>query len=326
MRPADLHVLPRFCDGWSYLYVEHCRIDQDQQAVAIHDARGKVAVPCANLALLMLGPGVSITHAAVRNLADHGCLLAWCGEHGIRFYALGLGETRSAANLLHQARLWASPRLRMQVVRRLYQMRFTETLSPNLPLRTIRGMEGIRVRRCYEEAARQTGVAWSGRNYRRDDWTRADPINRALSAANSCLYGICHAAILSAGFSPALGFIHTGTMLAFVYDIADLYKTEITIPLAFRITAEGESSIERRVRLACRDYFRRSRLLARIVPDIQRALGLADTAASEREAVFDSSAPEPVRLWDPQCDQLPGGTQWAEENSPEDVPHDRPDS
>lgn len=321
MRLRDLHVLPKFRDGWSYLYVEHCRIDQDQQAVALHDADGKVAVPCANLAVLMIGPGVSITHAAVKNLADHGCLVAWCGEEGIRFYALGLGETRSAANLLHQARLWASRRLRMQVVRRLYQMRFTEPLAPDLSLRRIRGLEGIRVRRCYEEAARATGVAWSGRNYRRDDWMRADPVNRALSTANSCLYGICHAAIVSAGFSPALGFIHTGTMLAFVYDVADLYKTEITIPLAFRAAAESDSGVERRVRLACRDRFRESRLLARIVPDIQRALGLAPSAEVEQSEIFDGEVPEPVHLWDPERGQVAGGRLWTDQ-LPEEEPSD----
>ncbi len=107
MRIQDLHVLPKFADGWSYLYAEHCRIDQEARAIAIHDEAGKVPVPCANLALLMLGPGVSITHAAVSVLADHGCLVAWSGEQGVRFYAVGMGETRSAGNFLHQVRMWA---------------------------------------------------------------------------------------------------------------------------------------------------------------------------------------------------------------------------
>ena len=126
----DLHVLPKFSDGWSYLYVEHCRVDQEDRAIAVHDASGKVPVPCANLALLMLGPGVSITHAAISVLADHGCLVAWCGEEGVRFYALGMGETRSAANFLHQARVWAHTGYRMEVVRRMYQLRFSEKFDP----------------------------------------------------------------------------------------------------------------------------------------------------------------------------------------------------
>ena len=234
MRIQDLHVLPKFSDGWSYLYLEHCKVDQEDRAIAFHDEAGKTPVPCANLALLMLGPGVSITHAAITVLADHGCLVAWCGEEGVRFYATGMGETRSAANFLHQARVWAHEGFRMEVVRRLYQLRFSEKFDAALSLQQIRGMEGVRVREAYAKAAQEAGVTWSGRSYKRDEWSKADPANRALSAANSCLYGICHAAIVSAGFSPGLGFIHTGKMLSFVYDIADLYKTEIKLPFRLR--------------------------------------------------------------------------------------------
>lgn len=307
MRVRDLHVLPKLSDGWTYLYVEHCRIDQEAKAVAIHDQRGKVPVPCANLALLMLGPGVSITHAAVAVLADHGCLVTWCGESGVRFYAVGMGETRSAERLLHQARLWADEDLRMQVVRRLYQLRFEDPFRPDLTLKQIRGMEGARVRDAYGRAARETGVPWSGRSYRRESWGSSDPVNRALSAANSCLYGICHAAIVSAGFSPALGFIHTGKMLSFVYDIADLYKADITIPAAFRAAAEGEEELERRVRLACRDHFVETRLLSRIIPDVRYTLMLSENAPWEALEVYDQDAAAPGPLWDPDGVQVEGG-------------------
>jgi CRISPR-associated protein Cas1 len=307
MRTQDLHVLPKFRDGWSYLYVEHCRIDQDARAVAIHDAAGKVPVPCANLALLMLGPGVSITHAAVSVLADHGCLVAWCGEEGVRFYAVGMGETRSASNLLHQARMWACEELRIQVVCRLYQLRFSEKLDPALTLRQIRGMEGIRVREAYAKAARETGVPWAGRGYRPDKWSNADPVNRALSTANSCLYGICHAGVVSGGFSSALGFIHTGKMLSFVYDVADLYKTEVTIPAAFRAVAEAKGELERRVRLACRDMFVSTRLLQRIIPDIQMALALPVRGTEGDTEQFDRESAVPGSLWDPQEGQVQGG-------------------
>jgi len=306
MRVQDLHVLPKFSDGWSYLYVEHCRVDQEERAIAIHDKSGKVPVPCANLALLMLGPGVSITHAAISVLADHGCLVAWCGEAGVRFYAIGMGETRNALNFLHQTRMWADEDLRLKVVRRLYQMRFTETLDPGLSLRQIRGMEGIRVREAYAKASRETGVPWSGRSYRRDKWTNADPVNRALSTANSCLYGICHAAIITSGFSPALGFIHTGKMLSFVYDVADLYKTEITIPVAFRAAAEEKGTLERRVRILCRDLFASTRLLERIIPDIQNALMLPKKGTAGA-GLFDQNAAAPGSLWDPVMGEVEGG-------------------
>lgn len=313
MRVGDLHVLPKLGDGWSYLYVEHCRIDQEDRAIAVHDQEGKVPVPCANLALLMLGPGVSITHAAVTVLADHGCLVAWCGEHGVRFYALGMGETRSAANLLHQARLWADEEQRMQVVRRLYQLRFSELFDPEMTLRQIRGMEGARVRDAYAQAAREVGIAWSGREYRRDNWSNSDPVNRALSAANACLYGICHAAVVSAGFSPALGFIHTGKMLSFVYDIADLYKAEITIPVAFRAASEGDEGLERRVRIACRDEFVSKRLLRRIIHDIQSVLLLSRKEGLTELDPFDVEVAAPGLLWDPEEQGVEGGRSYLPE-------------
>jgi len=312
MRIQDLHVLPKFSDGWSCLYVEHCRLEQEDQAIAVYDASGKIPVPCSNLAVLMLGPGVSITHAAVSVLADHGCLVVWCGEGGVRFYAAGMGETRSAANLLHQARMWADADLHLKVVYRLYQLRFAETFDPALTLRQIRGMEGIRVREAYARAARETGVPWSGRSYRREKWSSTDPVNRALSVANSCLYGICHAAVISAGFSPALGFIHTGKMLSFVYDVADLYKTEITIPAAFRTAAEGKDGLERRVRLWCRDLFVSRKLLARIIPDIQKILMLP-----KKEKIcdgsFDQDASVPGSLWDPATGEVEGGCSYPME-------------
>lgn len=305
MRVQDLHVLPKFSDGWSYLYIEHCKVDQHDKAIAVHDAAGKTPVPCANLALLMLGPGVSVTHAAISVLADHGCLVAWCGEEGVRFYATGMGETRSAANFLHQARMWAHDGFRMEVVRRLYQLRFSEKFDPGLSLQQIRGMEGVRVREAYARAAREAGIQWEGRSYKRDEWSNADPANRALSCANSCLYGICHAAIVSAGFSPALGFIHTGKMLSFVYDVADLYKTELTVPVAFRAAAENQRPLERSVRISCRDVFVSSRLLERIIPDIQSALMLTSTAAPGSD--FDADAAAPGFLWDDIEGKVEGG-------------------
>lgn len=310
MRIKDLHLLPRVRDSWSYLYVERCRIDQDAKAIALHDINGKVAVPCASLTLLMLGPGTSISHAAIRTLADNGCLVAWCGEEGVRFYAQGMGTTRGARHLLHQARLCGDPAQRLAVVRRLYEMRFPEPLGAGLTLQQIRGKEGVRVRDTYARMSRGTGVPWSGRAYNRGQWGATDPINRALSAANSCLYGVCHAAIVAAGYSPALGFIHTGKMLSFVYDVADLYKTETTIPAAFVATAESTEKLESRVRAACREMFRERRLLKRIVEDIDRALGLG--GGTEDEPGFDEDEALPGGLWDPEAGMVEGGTNWGE--------------
>ncbi len=311
MRLKDLHELPKVRDSWSYLYVEHCRIDQDAKAIALHDANGKTSIPCASLTTLMLGPGTSITHAAIKTLADTGCLVLWTGEEGVRFYAQGMGETRSARRLLAQARLWSNPQSRLRVVFRMYQMRFDETLDPSTTLRQVRGKEGIRVRETYARFSRETGVEWKGRSYKRDRWSAADPINRALSAANSCLYGVCHAAIVSAGYSPALGFIHTGKMLSFVYDIADLYKTETSMPAAFHAVAEGDTvDLESAVRRTCRDYFHKSKLLARIVSDIEHVLTVE--TGDESESPLDSDLSLPGGIWDPEHGLVEGGINYSE--------------
>lgn len=315
----DLHLLPKVRDSQSYLYVEHKQIDQDDKSIALNDKAGKVAVPCSNLTALLLGPGTSITHAAVKTLADNGCLVLWTGESGVRFYALGMGETRSARRLLHQARLVSDPQLRLAVVRRMYEMRFPDPLEPDLTLQQIRGKEGIRVREAYAQASRETGIEWTGRTYKRDDWYSADPVNRALSAANSCLYGVCQAAIVSAGYSPALGFIHTGKMLSFVYDIADLYKADITIPLAFGEAAGGFDKLETRVRRACRDKFREEQLLQRIVPDIEKVLSIGGLPDSNDG--LDAADNPPGGLWDPEFGAVSGGINWSEESgAPDNTP------
>lgn len=307
----DLHQLPKVRDRLSFLYVEHCRIDQEEKAIAIHNAAGITPVPCASLALLMLGPGTRITHAAIGALADNGCLIIWCGEQGVRCYACAQGGTRSAKNLLHQARLVTRRSTRLMVVRRLYQMRFKESLDESLSLQQIRGMEGARVRDAYYQWSQTTGVPWSGRSYKRDDWKHADPINRALSAANSCLYGVCHAAIVAAGYSPALGFIHTGKQLSFVYDIADLYKAEITVPAAFETVTGAPNSLESEVRKRCRDLFASQKLLQRIVSDIDDALGVAAVSEDDPESNFDVDPALPGGLWDPETGEILGGISYG---------------
>ena len=268
----DLTQLTRFDDRLSFLYLEKGHIEQDQRSVAYVTEHERVPIPAASLAVLMLGPGTTITHAAVRNLADCNCLVAWCGEEGTRFYSHGRGGTYGAEKLLRQAELYCNPRTRAKVVRRMYVKRFGESIDPGLTLQQIRGREGYRVRTAYSEAARRFGLQWHGRSYDPGNWNSADPLNRALSAANACLHGLTHAAILTAGYSPAIGFIHTGKALSFVYDIADLYKVEIIVPLVFGVVAESDRSVERRARLACRAMFQQDRLLERILPDIVEVL------------------------------------------------------
>ncbi|MCX6378708.1 MAG: type I-E CRISPR-associated endonuclease Cas1e [Armatimonadetes bacterium] len=297
----DLHLLPKTRDSWSYLYVEHAKIDRHEKSIAVHDVNGYVPVPAASLAMLMLGPGTNVTHAAVQALVDNNCLVIWCGEENVRFYAYGAGGTRSAYGLLRQARLASDEATRLEVVKQMYRMRFKETPDWAMTVEQLRGMEGVRVRESYARASKESGVEWSGRNYDRTDWAAADPVNRALSCANSCLYGLCHAAIVSAGYSTAIGFIHTGKQLSFVYDIADLYKVEVTIPIAFEAAREVTENLERTVRLRCRDRFRETKLLQRIIPDIQRLIGEDKTAVEEFAP--DSDPALPTDLWTPESER-----------------------
>ncbi len=295
----DLHILPKLRDGLSYLYVEHGKLERAQNAVELFDAAGgRTLIPCAPLTVLMLGPGTSVTHEAIKVLADSGCLVLWCGEEGVRFYAQGGGETRKSYHLLKQAELASHPEQRMQVVIRMYRYRFGQDLDPDLSLEQIRGHEGVRVREAYAAASAQHGLPWHGRRYDRANWNAGDPVNRALSAANACLNGLCHAAIVSGGYSPGLGFIHTGKQLSFVYDIADLYKVEMTVPLAFKMVAESTAHLETRVRLALRDVIREKRLLHRILPDIDALLGISEDEL-ERGAAADADMARPEPWWSP---------------------------
>jgi CRISPR-associated protein Cas1 len=306
----DLRQLPRFEDSLSYLYIEHARIEQHDKAIAVHDAAGLTPVPAASLALLMLGPGTTITHAAVKALADNNCTIAWVGEEGVRLYAAGIGGTRGSAGLLRQARLVSHPRLRLAVVIRMYRKRFPGRLDANLTLQQIRGMEGIRVREAYAAASKATGVPWTGRNYKRSDWSAADPVNRALSTGNACLYGLVQAALLSAGYSPALGFIHTGKQLSFVYDIADLYKADLVIPTAFEVAKWNSPSIERQMRIACRQKFQEARLMQRIIPDIVDVLHVTDVAEAQDDPAWDGESSAPGALWNPDApDRAEGRTE-----------------
>lgn len=268
----DRHLLPRAADDAGHLYVEHARIDREDGALVIWDQHGKTNIPAASLTVLLLGPGTTITHAAVLLATEVDLLVSWVGEGEERFYATGAGD-RKSANLLHQARTWADPARRLEVVRRMYALRFGEAMDTATDnLNALRGREGLRVRAAYARAAEMTGVSWEHRTVRAV-WDNADAPNRALSSASVALYGIVHSAIVAGGYSPAVGFIHTGSTRSFVFDIADLYKADLTIPTAFVTVAGGGHDIERRTRTACRAAFRHAKLLDRIIPDIKTVLG-----------------------------------------------------
>jgi CRISPR-associated protein Cas1 len=299
----DYHILPKLRDSISYIYIEYAHINQDKASIILNLEDGKVPVPVAALTCLMLGPGTTITHEAIKTISTNGCLVVWCGEKGEKFYASGMGETRSGKNVLKQARLCMDEKQHLAVAKKMYERRFPKLPKGDYTLQQLRGMEGIRVREAYKLASKTTGVRWKGRNYKTKDWDASDPINRALSAANAILYSVCQAAIVSLGYSTALGFVHTGKMLSFVYDIADLYKADTTIPAAFEAVQRGTGSLEKRVRIRCRDYFQRVQLLKRIPLDIEWIFDIKGSEQADAEVTGD--------LWDQDDSTSAGGRNYA---------------
>jgi CRISP-associated protein Cas1 len=269
-------------DRISMLFIQYGQIDVLDGAFVVVDGSGvRTHVPVGSVACLMLEPGTRISHAAIKLAAMVGTLLVWVGEAGVRLYSSGQPGGARADRLLYQAKLALNDDLRLKVVRRMYQVRFGEPSPERRSVEQLRGIEGARVRELYKDFARQYGIAWQSRNYDRHEWDTADLPNRCLSSATSCLYGIVEAAVLAAGYGPAVGFIHTGKPLSFVYDIADLFKFETVVPLAFRIAAQKPKEAERTVRLACRDLFRSTNLLAKIIPAIEDTLAAGEIQPPE---------------------------------------------
>lgn len=264
-------------DRVSMVFIQYGQIDVLDGAFVVVDQTGvRTHIPVGSVAAIMLEPGTRISHAAVHLAALVGTLLLWIGEGGVRLYASGQPGGARSDRLLYQARLALDDVLRLKVVRRMYEVRFGEAAPARRSVQQLRGIEGARVREMYKLLARQYGVTWQARNYDRKAWDRADIPNRCLSAATSCLYGVTEAAVLAAGYAPAVGFIHTGKPLSFVYDIADLFKFETVVPVAFKVAASTAVDPERAVRLACRDAFRASNLLARMIPAIEEILAAGE--------------------------------------------------
>jgi CRISPR-associated protein Cas1 len=260
-------------DRVSVIFVEKGQLDMLDGAFVVVDKNGvRTHVPVGGVACLMLEPGTRVSHAAVVLAARVGCLLVWVGDGGVRLYASGQPGGARADRLLWQASLALDDAARLKVVRKMYTLRFKEDPPEKRSVEQLRGIEGARVRKMYELIARQNRVEWAHRNYDYTEWESGDIPNRCLSAATACLYGVTEAAILAAGYAPAVGFIHTGKPQSFVYDIADIFKFDTVVPVAFRIAATKPRDPERAVRIACRDAFRQGRILHRIIPSIEEIL------------------------------------------------------
>jgi CRISP-associated protein Cas1 len=264
-------------DRVSVIFVEKGQVDVLDGAFVVVDKNGvRTHVPVGGVACLMLEPGTRVSHAAVVLAARVGCLLMWVGDGGVRLYASGQPGGARADRLLWQASLALDDVARLKVVRKMYTLRFKEDPPEKRSVEQLRGIEGARVRKIYELIARQHRVEWKHRNYDHTEWESGDVPNRCLSAATACLYGVTEAAILAAGYAPAVGFIHTGKPQSFVYDVADIFKFDTVVPVAFRIAATKPHNPERAVRIACRDAFRQGRILHRIIPTIEEVLAAGE--------------------------------------------------
>lgn len=284
-------------DRMSMIFVGMGQVDvRDGAFVVIDEVNGeRMHIPVGSVACLLLEPGTRVSHAAIKLAATVGTLLIWVGEAGVRLYSAGQPGGARSDKLLYQAKLALDDSLRLKVVRKMFELRFGEPPPSRRSIEQLRGMEGARVRKTYQMLAKQYGVKWNGRRYDPMQWTSSDVANQCLSAATACLYGITEAAILAAGYAPAIGFLHTGKPQSFVYDIADIVKFETVVPAAFRIAAHQPATPEREVRIACRDAFKKSRILQRLIPMIEDVLAAGDIEppSPAPEAML-PAIPEPV--------------------------------
>lgn len=260
-------------DRVSLIFLQYGQIDVIDGAFVLVDKTGvRTHIPVGSVACIMLEPGTRVSHAAVRLAATVGTLLVWVGEAGVRLYASGQPGGARSDKLLYQAKLALDEELRLKVVRKMFELRFGEPAPNRRSVDQLRGIEGARVRQTYTLLAQQYGVKWNGRRYDPKDWEQGDKVNQCISAATSCLYGITEAAVLAAGYAPAIGFVHSGKPLSFVYDIADIIKFEGVVAKAFEIAARNPAEPDREVRLACRDIFRSQKTLSKLIPLIEEVL------------------------------------------------------
>jgi len=269
-------------DRISILFIEYGNIDVIDGAFVVVDKTGvRTQIPVGSVACLMLEPGTRVSHAAAALAAKVGTLLIWVGEGGVRVYSSGQPGGARSDRLLYQAKIALDESARLKVVRKMYQLRFNEEAPSRRSIEQLRGIEGARVRETYKLIAKRYGISWKGRRYDVQDWDSGDVVNKCLSAANACLYGITEAAVLAAGYSPAIGFIHNGKPLSFVYDMADLFKFDTVVPAAFKIAAQNYGNPDKEVRKECRRMFVQNKILEKLIPTIQEVLDAGELKIPE---------------------------------------------
>lgn len=301
--------LPRVSDRITFMYVEHSKINRQDSSITVTDRRGIARIPAAMISVLMLGPGTEITHRAMELIGDTGTSVVWVGERGVRLYAHGRALSRSSRLLETQAKLVSNRRSRLAVARRMYQLRFPDEDVSNLTMQQLRGREGARVRQLYRDYSKKFDVEWSRREYDPADFEGGTAINQALSAANVALYGLVYSVIVAIGLAPGLGFIHTSHELSFIYDIADLYKADSSILVAFEVASQigPKEDIGQKTRLRMRDTFVDGRIIKSIVRDVKYLLDIEDELTQGDEVDI-------IHLWDERDQLVKHGVNYSDFN------------
>jgi len=277
--------LPQVKDKYPFLYLERGRLEIDDSSIKWIDSDCNVVrLPIATINTILLGPGTSVTHEAVKVMAAANCSVCWVGEDSLLFYAVGQSPTSDSRNFRAQMLLASDGKKSVEVARRMFARRFPTAKLEGKSLKEMMGMEGHRVREIYGQMAVKYNVGWKGRSYEPGKFEMGDITNQVLTSANAALYGILTSCIYSMGYSPHIGFIHSGSPLPFVYDLADLYKESLCIDLAFSLTLEmagrynkAKVSAEFRKRVIEMD------LLAKIGEDIKSLLEDVNHARSSGE-------------------------------------------
>ncbi len=306
-KKTELKELPRIGDRVSFIYIEHSKINKIDSSITVTDNRGTVRIPVSMIGVLLLGPGTDISHRAVEIIGDAGTSIVWVGERGVRNYAYGRPLAHSSILLEKQAKLVSNKNTRIAVARKMYQMRFRGEDVSRLTMQQLRGREGARVREVYRNLSKRTGVKWDGRDYDVDDFENSDLVNQALSSANVSLYGVVKSVVVALGMSPGLGFVHTGHDMSFIYDIADLYKADLTIPIAFEMAAniKEDEDIGSETRKRVRDAMVDGKIMAQIVKDLQYLMEVEEDDPEYFEI-------ETLSLWDDKGELVKHGVSYKE--------------
>lgn len=269
--------LPQVKDKYPFVYLERGRLEIDDSSIKWIDSEANVVpLPVATLNALLLGPGTTVTHDAIKTATAANCAVCWVGEDSLLFYAAGFLPTADTRNLKMQIERSADPKESLEVARRMFARRFPDAELAGKSLKEMMGMEGHRVRSLYQSKAQEYQVGWKGRQFTPGKFEVSDITNQVLTASNAALYGILCSAVHSMGYSPHIGFIHSGSPLPFVYDMADLYKEHLCIDLAFALTRDMAGRYDKhKVSAAFRQRVIEMDLLARLSEDIPDMLGVA---------------------------------------------------